>query len=59
MRDSIYNTLNQKIDTLVNEILQAGSYKIVWNANNHASGVYFYRLVTADFTGVKKMVLVK
>ena len=55
----IYNTLGQEIETLVNETLQPGSYQAVWNAENHPSGVYFYRLVTSDFTDVKKMVLVK
>ena len=55
----IYNTLGQEVTTLVNETLQPGSYKAVWNANNYASGVYFYRLVTHGFTDVKKMVLIK
>jgi hypothetical protein len=36
-----------------------GSYEVMFNAENYASGVYFYRLEAGDFVDVKKMVLVK
>jgi len=36
-----------------------GSYEAVFNAENFASGVYFYRIEAGDFTDVKKMVLIK
>ena len=44
---AVYNILGQEVATLVNQIQTAGSYKVVWNANNAASGVYFYR-ITVD-----------
>jgi len=47
------------VATLVIEKLSAGSYEVDWNGTAYPSGVYFYKLVTDDFVGVKKMLLVK
>jgi hypothetical protein len=55
----IYDILGRQITALVNESLKPGSYEIGWNAANHSSGIYYYKLVTKDFTDTKKMVLVK
>lgn len=55
----IYNTLGHEVETLVNETLQPGSYKVVWNANNYASGVYFYKIESGLFVSTRKMILVK
>ncbi|UCG61150.1 MAG: fibronectin type III domain-containing protein [Candidatus Zixiibacteriota bacterium] len=61
----VYNTLGQKIATLVNGPLPAGDHSAFWNGtctNNGqcvASGVYFYRLLAEDFVDSKKMVVMK
>lgn len=55
----IYDELGKKIETLINEEVKAGFYKIYWNAIKHPSGVYFYRLTTEGFTETKKMILIK
>jgi len=60
----IYNTLGQKVRTLVNEPTAAGSYKILWNGtndqgNNVASGVYVYTIKAGTFTEAKKMTLMR
>ena len=55
----IYNALGKELTSLVNEKLSAGSYEVDWNASNYASGVYFYKLETEEFTNTKKMVLLK
>ena len=55
----IYDGLGRKIDELVNERLQPGSYSVEWNASNKPSGIYYYRISTADFTKTMKMTLVK
>ncbi|MDP8219756.1 MAG: Ig-like domain-containing protein, partial [Candidatus Stygibacter frigidus] len=36
----VYNIRGQKVETLVNDHQEAGNYKLVWNANQQASGVY-------------------
>ena len=55
----VYNILGKEIATLVNEKLSAGSYEVDWDASDHPSGVYFYKLITENFVDVKKMILVK
>lgn len=55
----IYNSLGKEIEQLVNNNLSAGQYEVNWNAGNQPSGVYFYKLVSENFSDVKKMMLVK
>jgi hypothetical protein len=61
---TIYNTLGQRVATLVNKQMQAGSYSLYWGGTNDygsklASGVYFYKLQANDFVQTKKMLLLK
>ena len=56
---SVYNVLGQKVATLVNEIMTAGSHAMTFDASNLASGVYLYRLQAAGLSVTKKMLLVK
>jgi hypothetical protein len=51
--------LGRQIATLVNENLTPGTYEAKWEASNLASGMYFYKLTSGEFTAVKKMVLIK
>jgi hypothetical protein len=55
----IYDILGKEIATLVNQQLKPGIYEIEWDASNYPSGVYFYKLITEDFTETRKMVLIK
>lgn len=55
----IYNTLGQKIETLLNNKMPAGSHEVRFNAQNLSSGIYFYRITAGDFSQVRKMVLLK
>jgi hypothetical protein len=55
----IFNIIGQEIEVLVNENLSAGSHSFQWNAENHSSGIYFYKLITDSFTEMRKMVLLK
>jgi hypothetical protein len=60
----VYNTLGQKIATLINGPLPAGEHSALWNGTCTggqcvASGVYFYRLLAEDFSDTKKMVVMK
>jgi Leucine-rich repeat (LRR) protein len=60
----IYNTLGQRIKTLVNGFRQADSYELLWHGLNEngkkvASGMYFYQIVTPNFVKTKKMLLIK
>ncbi len=55
----IYDILGREIRTLVNEVKNAGSYTVDFNASEYSSGVYFYRIQSNDFSDVKRMLLVK
>ncbi|MBI1804379.1 MAG: VCBS repeat-containing protein [Ignavibacteriae bacterium] len=59
VRLTLYNMLGKDVATLLNQTLPAGEYAIPWNAVDFPSGVYYYRLVTHDFTAIKKLVLTK
>lgn len=55
----VYDVLGEKVVTLADEKLNAGSYEIDFNASNLASGTYFYRLTAGDFIETKKMILMR
>lgn len=56
---TIYDILGREVKELVNEVQDAGKYKIHFNANGLASGVYIYRLLTDKYAKAKKMILLK
>ena len=56
---SIYNSLGEKVEELINEVKEKGIYTINFTADKLPSGTYFYRLQTPNFTQTKKMILLK
>lgn len=56
---SVFDSVGQKIATLKDGYFAAGSYSAVWNAANHASGTYLYRMETSSSVATRKMNLVK
>ena len=56
---AIFNTLGQKIETLIDWRLAAGRYSIDWRPRTVSSGVYFYRLITASSADTRKIVFLK
>lgn len=56
---SVYDMLGKGIATLVNQQLQPGTYETDWDASSYSSGVYYYKMVSSDFTATRKMVLIK
>ena len=55
----IYDVTGKTVETLVEQQLEAGSYEATWDASKYSSGVYFYKITAADFSSVKRMVLLK
>ena len=57
---SVYSLAGQKVQTLVNnEMQEAGSHTVSFDADNLASGTYIYRLQAGDQTLTRKMTLLK
>ena len=55
----VYNTLGEKVATLVSDRLTVGSYSYQWDASNLASGVYLYRLQAGDYIETRRMILMR
>ncbi|MCK4606507.1 MAG: T9SS type A sorting domain-containing protein [candidate division Zixibacteria bacterium] len=59
VRLEVYNIMGQKVATLLDETLEAGEHSAMWDGSTVASGVYFYRLNTGEFSETRKMMLLK
>jgi len=55
----VFNLLGQKIKTLLNKSMPAGSHEVEFTAKNLPSGIYFYRISSGEFQHIKKMILLK
>lgn len=55
----VYDVLGKETAVLVSEELKPGTYEVQWDASAFPSGIYYYKLTTADYSGTKKMVLLK
>jgi hypothetical protein len=55
----VFNSLGERVSTLVSEELNVGNYKYEWNAESLSSGIYLYRLQTPHSSISKKMTLIK
>lgn len=56
---NVFDITGRLAATLVNQQLGAGSHTVAFDSKNYASDFYFYQLKTAEFTDVKKMLLIK
>lgn len=64
IRLEVYDILGRNVATLADGYFDVGRQQALWDGtdrwgNSVASGVYFYRLTTSDFTEMKKMILMK
>ena len=55
----VYDILGQQVQTLVNREQAAGNYTVTFDAQNLASGVYFYQIQADNFVATKKLMLLK
>ncbi len=55
----VYDITGRAIETIVNQELQPGRYEYKFRSENYASGVYFYKIQSGDFSQIKRMVLIK
>ncbi len=55
----IYDILGREVESLVNAEMQPGTYEVSFDGHGLSSSVYFYRLNSGSFSGMKKMVLTK
>ncbi len=60
----IFNIKGQKVATLVDGYMEAGSHRIAWDGKTDqnrdaVSGVYFYRMKSGSYSSTRKMILMK
>jgi endonuclease/exonuclease/phosphatase family metal-dependent hydrolase len=56
---SIFNSSGQKVDELVNTILNDGNHRAEWNGSNLPSGPYFAKLTANGASKTHKIMLIK
>ncbi len=56
---AIYNILGQKVALLDRGPWMSGTRRVLWNAGNFPSGIYFVRLECPEIKLVRKMMLIK
>ncbi len=56
---AVYDLLGRKVAVLVDGKQVAGDHSITFDAQNLASGIYFYRLKTPGFSAIRRMTLLR
>ena len=61
---TVYDMLGREVNTLVNQVQDAGFKSIIWDATNDygksvSAGIYLYQIQAGDFMRTEKMVLLK
>ena len=64
VRLDIYNTLGQRVKTLIDRPLQAGAQSLLWNGTHDSgetvsNGIYYYRLSSEHGVLTKKMLFLR
>ncbi len=56
---TVYNTLGEKVVTLLNGAMESGYHQVSFDAANLPSGLYLYEIKAGEFSSIKKMLLMK
>jgi hypothetical protein len=59
VRLEIFNTVGQKVRTLVDQDMGPGRHAVTFDAAGLASGIYLYKLAIGDDRQIRKMVLLR
>jgi len=55
----VFDMTGKEVALLVNQNMKSGTYEYSFNGSMLSSGIYFYQIITPNFTETKKMTLVK
>ncbi|NQV40810.1 MAG: DUF5123 domain-containing protein [Candidatus Marinimicrobia bacterium] len=55
----LYDVRGRELERIVDQSMAPGRYTVTFNGSALASGVYFYRLTSGEFSDVKKLMLLK
>ena len=54
-----FNINGQLVDELQDHVTEAGKHTLVWNASATVAWIYFIKIERVEFSGVRKVFLVK
>jgi hypothetical protein len=55
----IYNVIGTEVRTLLAQQKNAGTYEIIFDADNLSSGIYYYTIRYQNLQLTRKMILIK
>ena len=55
----LYDLLGRKVTTLHDNVEHPGNHFIEFNSSGLSSGVYFYKMITTNYTQTRKLVVLK
>jgi hypothetical protein len=55
----VFDVLGNEVAVLLDEVKSAGVFKLIYDASETASGIYFYQMKAGHFISVKKMSILK
>ncbi|MBZ0202331.1 MAG: T9SS type A sorting domain-containing protein [Ignavibacteria bacterium] len=56
---TVYDAIGRELKVIIDEFLPSGSNRVLFKPDDFASGIYFYKLSSKDFSETKKLVIVK
>ena len=56
---TIYNLQGREVISLIDGNMHAGYHSVVWNADDHSSGLYIVKMLASDHVSTQKLLLVK
>jgi photosystem II stability/assembly factor-like uncharacterized protein len=55
----LYNAVGEEVKDIINQDYDAGYHEVEINSGELASGIYLYKIVSNNFTAVKKLIIMK
>jgi hypothetical protein len=56
---TVFNMLGQKVETLFEDELPIGRYRVPWDSRGLSSGIYIYKLQAGTFVRSRKMIVLR
>jgi hypothetical protein len=55
----VFDVFGREVEVLVNEQKEPDEYKVEWNCEGLASGIYYYQMISGKYIETKKAILIK
>ena len=55
----VFDMQGRVVEVLVSGNMKPGFHSVTWNADSHASGVYFVKMAAGEYISTMKLMLIK